>query len=98
MIEKDNKVKQAVALSYNAKQDNAPRVIAKGQGYIADKILETGQGHQIPVYQNQGLANMLMAVELDKEIPAELYQAVAQVLVYIYQMDQSKAKARNIPY
>lgn len=98
MIKKDNKTKQAVAISYDAKEDSAPKVIAKGQGYIAEKILETGLGHQIPVYQNQGLVNMLMAVELDKEIPPELYQAVAQVLVYIYKMDQSKAKTKNIPY
>jgi flagellar biosynthesis protein len=91
MAEKD--LKQAVAIKYDKPQKKmAPRVVAKGTGLIADKILEAAKSHAVPVYQNKTLANMLMAVELDQEIPPELYKAVAEVLAYIYRLDQGRVK------
>ena len=88
------KDKQAVALKYDVSQDTAPRVIAKGKGHVAEHILEAAQKSSIPVYQNKTLVNMLMALDIDREIPPELYKAIAEVMAYVYKMD--KAKGREI--
>jgi flagellar biosynthesis protein len=80
--------KHAVALHYQNSDNIAPKVVAKGSGYVAEKILATAKHHAVPVYQNKTLVSMLMAVELDREIPPELYQAVAEVLAHIYRIDQ----------
>ncbi|CVK17681.1 MULTISPECIES: EscU/YscU/HrcU family type III secretion system export apparatus switch protein [Sporomusa] len=90
-----DKITQAVALQYDELENKAPRVIAKGAGFVAGKILSSAQEHGIPVYQNKTLTGMLMAVELDREIPPELYQAVAEVLAYIYRLDQQIGKQRK---
>ena len=74
--EKEKPKQQAVALRYQHESNAAPKVIAKGSGFIAEKILATATQNSIPVYQNKTLVSMLMAIELDREIPAELYQAV----------------------
>jgi len=83
--------KKAVALKYDPEKNIAPKLIAKGNGYVAENILAMAQKNSIPVYQNKSLVNMLMALELDREIPPELYTTVAEVLAYIYRMDK-KAK------
>lgn len=92
--EENIKDKQAVALRYDVEKDTAPRVIAKGKGHVAEHILETAQKNTIPVYQNKTLVNMLMALDIDREIPPELYKAIAEVMAYVYKMD--KAKGREI--
>lgn len=83
--------KKAVALKYEPESNVAPKVIAKGKGYVAENILAFAQKSAIPVYQNKSLVNMLMALELDREIPPELYSVVAEVLAYVYRIDK-KAK------
>ena len=90
-----NKKQQAVAIKYNNQSDTAPKVIAKGVGFIAEQILSTAKQHSVPVYQNKTLTSMLMAVDLDREIPAELYQAVAEVLAYIYYIDKKMGNRRK---
>ena len=82
---------KAVALKYD--MDAAPRVIAKGKGHVAEHILAMAQQNSIPVYQNKTLVNMLMALEIDREIPPELYKAIAEVMAYVYQMDKEKGRA-----
>ena len=62
--------KKAVALKYNPQANMAPKVVAKGKGHVAENILAVAQKNAVPVYQNKSLVNMLMALELDKEIPA----------------------------
>ncbi len=84
--------KQAVALKYDAQKDTAPRVIAKGKGHTAEHILETAQKNSVPVYQNKTLVNMLMALDIDREIPPELYKAIAEVMAYVYKMDKAKGR------
>ena len=84
---------KAVALKYDMQQDAAPRVIAKGKGHVAEHILAMAQQNSIPVYQNKTLVNMLMALEIDREIPPELYKAIAEVMAYVYQMDKEKGRA-----
>jgi flagellar biosynthesis protein len=86
---KDEERKQAIAIKYEQNHDQAPIVVAKGQGILADQILAAAKQHAVPVYQNKTLAGMLMAVQLDSQIPPELYQAVAEVLAYIYRLDQN---------
>ncbi len=87
--------KTAVAVQYESDTDLAPKVIAKGSGFIAGQIIKAAGQHGIPLYQNSTLSSMLMAVELDKEIPPAMYQAVAEVLAYIYRLDQRFAKGQR---
>lgn len=81
------KIKKAAALSYDQDQDAAPRVVARGAGLVAQKIVDLAAAHNIPVREDPNLAQMLAALDVNTEIPAELYQAVAQVLVFIYRMN-----------
>ena len=81
--------RKAVALKYEAERDLAPKVIAKGRGHVAEHILETAQKNSVPVYQDKTLVNMLMALEIDREIPPELYKAIAEVMAYVYKIDKS---------
>ena len=84
--------KQAVALKYDSQKDTAPRVVAKGKGHTAEHILEAAQKNSVPVYQNKTLVNMLMALDIDREIPPELYKAIAEVMAYVYKMDKAKGR------
>ena len=89
---------EAVAIRYDRDRENAPRVVAKGKGYVAEQLLAIARRHAVPVYQNQTVTQLLMAVELDREIPPELYQAGAKVLAYVSRMDgraAEKVKARR---
>ena len=86
--------RKAVALKYEAERDLAPKVIAKGRGHVAEHILETAQKNSVPVYQDKTLVNMLMALEIDREIPPELYRAIAEVMAYVYKMDKSHGQAK----
>ena len=86
--------RKAVALKYEAERDLAPKVIAKGRGHVAEHILETAQKNSVPVYQDKTLVNMLMALEIDREIPPELYKAIAEVMAYVYKMDKSHGQAK----
>jgi flagellar biosynthesis protein len=74
----------AVALHYD--KSGAPRVVAKGRGTIGEKIIELAKAHDIPIEENEVLAGALSNVELGDEIPAELYKAVAEVLVFVLRL------------
>jgi flagellar biosynthesis protein len=74
----------AVALHYD--RGGAPRVVAKGKGSIGAKIIEVARAHDIPVEENELLAGALSNVELGDEIPAELYKAVAEVLIFVLRL------------
>jgi flagellar biosynthesis protein len=76
--------KRAVALRYEQNQDKAPRVVAKGASEIAERIVALGEQAGIPVIPDEELVGALMALEIDSVIPQELYQAVAEVLAYVY--------------
>lgn len=79
--------KKAVAINYKP-GDRSPKVVAKGQGYIAGKILENAKTSDIPVYEDESLTQELMNVELGENIPPELYEVVAQVLVFVSDLDR----------
>jgi flagellar biosynthesis protein len=74
----------AVALHYDRK--GAPRVVAKGKGSIGAKIIEVAKANDIPIEENEVLAGALSNVEIGDEIPAELYKAVAEVLVFVLRL------------
>jgi flagellar biosynthetic protein FlhB len=77
----------AVALRYQVKEMNAPKVLAKGAGLIAEKIREIGRTHQIPLVENKSLAQVLYkTVDVGETIPSHLYQAVAEILAYVYRI------------
>jgi flagellar biosynthesis protein len=79
----DTKRQLAVALHYDS---GAPRVVAKGRGSIGDKIIEVAKAHNIPIEENEVLAGALSNVEIGDEIPAELYKAVAEVLIFVLRL------------
>jgi flagellar biosynthesis protein len=82
-----DKSPKAVALKYDDKKNKAPRVIAKGRGEIAEKIIEVAKAHNVPLYEDKNLIQILEALELETEIPPELYRAVAEVLAFIYRLN-----------
>ena len=82
-----DKSPKAVALKYDGKKDKAPRVIAKGRGNIAEKIIDIAKEHHVPLYEDQNLIQILEALDLETEIPPELYRAVAEVLAFIYRLN-----------
>ena len=83
----DPPISEAVALRYDKGREDAPRVVAKGRGFVAQQLVSIAKRHSVPVYQNQTVTQLLMSVELDREIPPELYQAIANVLAYVYRLD-----------
>ena len=87
-----DKTKRATALRYE-EGDTAPQVVATGRGLIAEKIIAEAKAAGIPVREDSALAQALAALELEKEIPGDLYTAVAEALAWAYRADV-KAKAR----
>ena len=84
--------KKVVALKYTASEDDAPRVVAKGQGAIAEHILKLADEYKIPMYQDADLVEVLSRIDLSHTIPPELYQAVAEVLAFVYRMNKGFEK------
>lgn len=82
------KTSKAVALKYNQDEDPAPKVVAKGRGFIAEKIIETARAHNLTLVEDQNLVQVLEALDLEAEIPPELYRAVAEVLAFVYRLNQ----------
>ncbi len=89
-----NPTHYAVALKYDAQIASAPIVVAKGQDYLAQKIKELARENDVEIVENKPLARMLYAnVELDAQVPPELYQSVAEVLAFVYNLKKNKEKA-----
>lgn len=82
------KRKQAVALRYQAGVAEAPSVVAKGKGFIAENILQKAKEHRIPIQEDPSLVELLGKLDIDQQIPPELYQVVAEILAFIYRMDR----------
>jgi FlhB-like protein len=81
----------AVALQYDEATMQAPRVMAKGQDSMALRIIDIAKQHQVPVIRNIGLAHTLFDLEIGHEIPEDLYEAVAEVLNFVYQLAAAKS-------
>lgn len=88
-----DKDKLAVALGYDRAKDAAPRVTAKGKGLIAQSIIELAREHGVEVREDKDLATLLSKLDIDTPIPLEAYAAVAEILAYVYRVnDQAKRK------
>ena len=83
----DNR-KKAAALKYKPNENAAPKVVAKGSGWLADKILEVAKANNVPLKQDSQLVEVLSAIDLNREIPPELYKAVAEILAFVYRMSK----------
>jgi flagellar biosynthesis protein len=80
---------RAVALRYLRGEDGAPQVVAQGRGELAERILSLARQHGVPVHRDDDLAEVLLKLDLGDAIPPELYQAVAEVLAYLYRVNRT---------
>jgi flagellar biosynthesis protein len=91
--DKNKKVKTAVALEYDP-SDDAPRVIASGTGILAEKIIEKAKESNVPIHEDDKLAQTLSKLEIGEMIPPELYEVVAEILIFVDSMDKIKNKLK----
>jgi flagellar biosynthesis protein len=96
MATDEKKLDKAVALLYDREQSDAPRVIASGRGLIARKIIETAREAGIHIQEDPNLVEILSKVPVGKDIPVELYQTIAEILSFVYQVnDKFKQKVEE---
>ncbi|HHW70015.1 MAG TPA: hypothetical protein GX392_01510 [Clostridiales bacterium] len=87
---------KAIALRYDhEKDDSAPKVVAKGQGHVASKMIERAKKHGISVVEDGRLVDSLMSIPIGQQIPTELYEAVAQIYVYLAKLDEKVGEGRE---
>ncbi len=86
IIVKQDKIKKVAAIRYDV-GDIAPKVIARGKGIVADNILEKAEDEKLPVYKDEALANTLTQLDIGDLIPEELYQVVAEIMVFVNDLD-----------
>lgn len=94
-MKKEQQTRQAAALTYVAGKDQAPKLAAKGSGIVAEKIIELAVKHGIPIRNDPALVQILSKLDIDEVIPTELYQAVAEVLAFVYQMNERRRQASS---
>jgi flagellar biosynthesis protein len=92
--EKEKPIKLAAAIKYDSEKNAAPILLAKGKGSIAEEIIKIAEDNDIPLYQDASLAKLLGSLELETEVPPEMYSVVAEVLAFVYKLEE-KRKARN---
>ncbi len=83
----EKKVKEVAALKYSPDSDAAPKIVAVGKGEIAEKIIEKAKENDVPIYEDASLAHTLNSFKLGDEIPEELYDIVAKILIFIGDVD-----------
>ena len=88
MADKGKKIKEAAALMYRPGEDAAPKIVASGKGYAAGKIIETAKKSNVPVYEDSKLAHTLSSLFIGDEIPRELYEIVAEIMVFVACIDK----------
>lgn len=94
MTEEEKKRKQAIAIQYNP-DEVAPKILASGTGIIADKIIEKAKSSDVPLYEDNKLANTLSKLDIGEYIPPELYSIVAEILVFVDNLDKIKGKIHD---
>jgi len=88
-LKENFKKNKAVALSYKEGY-HAPKVVAKGRGVIAEKIIERAKENDIHIYKDNQLVEELMKLDFNQEIPPSLYEAVSRIILFVYQLDKEK--------
>lgn len=86
--DKKKKRQRAAALRYNEGEDKSPKMVAKGKGLVAERIIELAKECGVPIHEDSELVEVLSALELNEEIPPDLYKAVAEVLAFIYRIQK----------
>ena len=94
MKNKNRKTKQAIALAYDPSEE-APKVIASGRGALAERIIEKAKESDVPIHRDDKLADTLSRLEIGDMIPPELYEVVAEILVFVDAMDKLKGKMKK---
>ena len=89
--EQKEESKTAVAIEY-VPGEAAPKILATGKGAVADRIIETAKENNVPLYKDNKLADTLSKLKIGDMIPPELYEVVAEILVFVDDMDRLKAK------
>jgi flagellar biosynthesis protein len=84
-------IKRAVALKYDRETDGSPKVTAKGKGKVAEKIIELARKHDIPIKDDPDLIEVLSSLDIDEEIPPEIYVAVAELLAFVYSLNSRQS-------
>ena len=87
--------KSAIALKYDSVKDESPRVTAKGSGLMAEKIIQTAKENDVPIREDADLIEVLSQVDIDQEIPPSIYNVVAELLAFVYQMNRDYAEEIN---
>ncbi len=93
---KKNDIKKAVALGYDIDVDNAPKVVAKGKGNLANNIIKIAKNNEIPIKKDEDLVELLSAIDIDKEIPDSMYKAVSEIFAFIYDLTTIERKKREV--
>jgi flagellar biosynthesis protein len=88
--EKPKQPPRAVALRYKPGEDAAPRLTAKGKGAVAERIVELARRHGVPIRQDRNLVEVLSRLDLEQEIPPQVYRAVAEILAFVYRLSLEK--------
>lgn len=91
MAEDKQKLKQAVALEYDP-LDAAPKIVATGRGRLAERIIEQAKENDVPIHQDDKLADTLSKLDIGEYIPPELYEVVAEILVFVDKMEKIRGK------
>jgi len=81
---------KAVALKYEADKGTAPKVTAKGEGFSAKNIIKIAKLHDIPIKKDEDLVEMLSKLEVDREVPPQMYKAIAEVFSFVYKITKEK--------
>lgn len=90
-----NERKKAAALTYDQLSEAVPRLTALGKGRVADQIIDKAKEHHIPIVEDPSLVELLSTLNINDVIPEELYEAVAEVFAFIYQLDQNYNRNQN---
>ena len=86
---KPYKVKSAISLQYQKEINSAPKITAKGEGWVAEKIIEIAQERNIPIRKDKDLLNLLSEIDVGREVPESLYKVVAELLAWVYQLNKN---------
>lgn len=86
----NDKVLKAAALKYDLDKDNAPKITAKGKGELAKQIIKIAKEKDIPIKKDEDLVELLTKLEIDQEIPPDMYKAIAEIFAFIYDLSQKR--------
>ena len=93
---KQNQIKNlAISLKYSGGSNHAPKVTAKGQGWVAEKIIAMAEQQNIPIRKDKHLVALLEKIDVGREIPESLYKLVAELLAWVYQLNNEYSKNRK---